>query len=267
MKANVAIAALAAVAGLTVAGACRQQPDVDRMPVGADVQVTRQDGALVEGTLKAKDDVAVKVDTGRVTRDVPRTEIADIRLKDLSKPEAVPAKARFREFVVPATANLAIRLDTAVSSKTSAEESAVRGELTAPVMIDGVSVIPAGSAVRGVVTHAQPSGKVKGVASLGVAFDTLTAGDETYRIDARFTRTAATTKKADAEKIAIPAAGGAVIGAVVGGKKGAAIGAAAGGGAGTAVVLTTAGKEVVLPVGTTLTLDAGRSFVVQIPVR
>jgi hypothetical protein len=45
-------------------------------------------------------------------------------------------------------------------------------------------------------------------------------------------------------KTGIPAAGGAVIGALAGGKKGAAIGATAGGGAGTAVVLSTRGRDV-----------------------
>ena len=45
------------------------------------------------------------------------------------------------------------------------------------------------------------------------------------------------TKKKDALKIGVPAAGGASIGALVGGKKGAGIGALAGGGAGTAYVL------------------------------
>ena len=53
-------------------------------------------------------------------------------------------------------------------------------------------------------------------------------------------------------KIGAPAAGGAIIGAIVGGGKGAAIGAAAGGGAGTAVVLSTRGKEIGLPVGSAL---------------
>ena len=52
------------------------------------------------------------------------------------------------------------------------------------------------------------------------------------------------TKKKDALTIGLPAAGGAVVGALVDGKKGAGIGAAVGGGAGTAVVLSTRGKDV-----------------------
>jgi hypothetical protein len=42
----------------------------------------------------------------------------------------------------------------------------------------------------------------------------------------------------------LPAAGGAIVGALTAGRKGAAIGAAVGGGAGTAVVLSTRGKDV-----------------------
>ena len=60
------------------------------------------------------------------------------------------------------------------------------------------------------------------------------------------------TKKNDAIKIAAPAAGGALIGALAGGKKGALIGTGVGGGAGTAVVLTTRGKEVGIARGAAL---------------
>lgn len=257
--------AFAALIALGFAGACRREPTIDSVPVGADVQVTRQDGALVEGTLKQRDALAVTVDTGRTTREVPRTEIADVRVKDAATPASIPAKAKFREITVPAGTNLSIRLETAVDSSSSLESS-VRGELAEAVVVDGVSAIPAGATVRGTVTHAQPSGKVKGLASLALAFDTLTIGNETYRIDARFARTAPSTKKADAEKIGIPAAGGAIVGAIIGGKKGAAVGATAGGGAGTAVVLSTPGKEVVLPAGTMLSLDVGRSLLVRVPL-
>ncbi len=82
----------------------------------------------------------------------------------------------------------------------------------------------------------------------------MTVAGESYPIDARFSRVAESTTKSDAKKIGIPAAGGAVIGAIIGGKKGAAIGAAVGGGAGTAAVLTTSGHEISLPKGTTITV-------------
>jgi hypothetical protein len=65
-------------------------------------------------------------------------------------------------------------------------------------------------------------------------------------------------------KIGAPAAGGAIIGGIVGGKKGALIGTAAGGGAGTAVVLSTRGKEVRLSRGAVLKLRLSEPLTVRV---
>lgn len=148
---------------------------------------------------------------------------------------------------IPAGTALRVRLDTTVASNTSRVEDQVYGRLASPIVVDGRTIVPAGSRVVGSVVNADRSNRVKGRASLAIRFHELQpAGDnETYRIrTATWSRRAPATKGEDATKIAAPAAGGAVIGALAGGKKGAAIGAAVGGGAGTAVVLSTRGKEV-----------------------
>jgi hypothetical protein len=156
-----------------------------------------------------------------------------------------------REVTIPAGTTLRVRLDNSVGSDLSRVEDTVRGRLVNPIVINGRTVVPAGSPVIGSVTTAQRSGKVKGRARLGMRFHTLTAADrDRYRISTRtWSRIAPGTKKKDAATIGIPAAGGAVVGGIIGGKKGAAIGAGAGGGAGTAVVLNTRGKEVRLGPG------------------
>src|SRR4030095_13324298 len=89
----------------------------------------------------------------------------------------------------------------------------------------------------------------------------------TYDIASRVAEMAPATKKSDAEKIGIPAAGGAVIGGLIGGKKGAAVGAVVGGGAGTATVLTTPGKEVVLDKGSVLSIRLESPVDVRVPIR
>jgi hypothetical protein len=251
------------MAGLAVTAACSRPPDIDEVPVGSQVQVTREDGALLEGRLTDRNPEAVSVDVGPTTRAVPRREIADFRIKSSSASETVPTGARFREVTVPETTKLSIRLETPVSSATSLVEMPIRGELIEAVTVDGVAAIPSGSAVSGVVSSVRPSGKVKGRASLELRFNRVTSRGESHDLDARFARTAPSAKESDAKKIAIPAAGGAI----VGGKQGAAIGAAAGGGAGTAVVLTSAGPDVVLEKGTILSLTAGRLIVVRVPLR
>ena len=148
-------------------------------------------------------------------------------------------------------------LETSVGSDTSRVEQAVHAHLSRPVVLRGVTVLAAGSTVSGVVTNATRAGKVKGLAHVAMRFDTVTPRGESERYQIRTLpvgRTTAATKKKDALEIGAPAAGGAIIGALIGGKKGALIGGAAGGGAGTAVVLSTRGKEVHVPKGAPLTL-------------
>src|SRR5262245_41558114 len=81
--------------------ACTAKADVEKVPVGTDVQVTRQDGGVVQGTLTQKDEKTVKVQTGKSaasTKVVPREQIADVRVVEASKAPELPAIAKFREF-------------------------------------------------------------------------------------------------------------------------------------------------------------------------
>ena len=153
-----------------------------------------------------------------------------------------------------------------MGSATSQVGDEVEATLADPVTISGVQVLPAGSPVRGTVAAVQRSGKVKGRASLALNFSSVTARGESYPLDARFSMVAPSTKNRDIDTVAIPAAGGAIIGAIVGGGKGAAVGAAVGGGAGTAAVLMTAGKDVALSRGAELSVTTGKSMDVRVPV-
>jgi len=255
---------------LMIAGAgCANRVDVEKVPVGTTVEVTRQDGGVVRGTLAARDDKTVKVKVGSTSRSVPRDQIADVQVVDEKAPPVLPPIAKFREFTVPEGTTLAVRLTSEVGSDSSRVEDPVEATLTNAVVVDGTEVLPAGSVVRGRVSAVQPSGKVKGRASLALRFDSVSVAgrDERYPIGARVDLMAPGTKGKDAATIGIPAAGGAIIGAVIGGGKGAAIGAAIGGGAGAAVVLTTTGPEIRLPRGTALSLPLDRAVDVRVPIK
>jgi ribosome maturation factor RimP len=258
--------ALAVAAAMAGAG-CSRGTDLEKVPVGSEVQLTREDGGVVEGKLAARDEETVKVNVGRTTKTVSKKDIADVRVVDPNeKPVALPPIAKFREYTIPAGTKVSVRLGEAVSSETSTPGDIVGATLADPVTVDGVQVLPAGSAVRGKVTAVQPAGKVKGRASLALAFDTVTARGETYPLDAKFSLVAPSTTNRDIDKVAIPAAGGAVIGAILGGGKGAAIGAAAGGGAGAAHVLMTKGKDVGLASGTELSVATTQPIDVKVPI-
>ena len=188
--------------------------------------------------------------------------------RSVTPASAAPASATaVREATLPAGTRLQVVLDTGVGSDTSRVEEAVQGHLSSPVVVHGDTVLAQGTRVGGVVTSAERSGKVKGLAHIAVRFDTITprGDDDRYRIrTAAVQRTAAATKKKDAVKVGGGAAGGAIIGAIVGGKKGAAIGTAVGGGAGTAAVLATRGDEVHLPKGSALTLRLSEPVTIRV---
>ena len=203
--------------------------------------------------------LAVTLSTAACNRaDTPIGANAANAAEQTKKPIATTGAAVVtREVTIPAGTPLSIILETPVSSETSRVEERVNAHLARAVVVDGATVVPEGSSVGGVVTDAKQSGKVKGRAHVAVRFDSLTpsGSDERYAIHTSSVgRTAEGTKRKDALEIGAPAAGGALIGALVGGKKGALVGGAVGGGAGTAVVLSTRGKEVKLAKGAALTL-------------
>ena len=173
-----------------------------------------------------------------------------------SAPE--PAAARepaHREVTLPAGTSLPIDLRTTVASDTSHVEDRVTAALRQPVAVRGVEALPTGTRLLGHVTAADRSARVKGRARVGFRFTSLDLpgdGGKTPIRTSSVVRLAPATKKEDAMKIGGGAAGGAVIGAILGGGGGAAKGAAIGGAGGTGVVLATRGKEVRVPAGTNL---------------
>jgi hypothetical protein len=175
---------------------------------------------------------------------------------DSSSIAANPGVAEYREITIPTGTVLPVDLETAVGSDLSHAEQPVRARLRRPIVVRGVSVLPTGTVMTGHVTKAQRPGKVKGRGVIAMRFDALDTphGGRERMSTATISRIAPATKDEDALKIAAPAAGGALIGALVGGGSGAAEGAAIGGGAGTAYVLSTRGKDVRLGRGANLSV-------------
>jgi hypothetical protein len=213
--------------------------------------------------------VAVTLSTVACSRaDTPIAANAANAAEQTKKPVATTGAAVVtREVTIPAGTPLSIILETPVNSTTSRVEEHVNAHLARAVVVDGATVVPEGSRVGGVVTDATQSGRVKGRAHVAVRFDSLTpsGSDDRYTIQTSSVgRTAQATKGKDALEIGAPAAGGAIIGALVGGRKGALVGGAVGGGAGTAVVLSTRGKEVKLQKGAALTLRLASPVTVKV---
>jgi hypothetical protein len=164
--------------------------------------------------------------------------------------QAVPTP---ETIVIPEGTAVTMTLETTASSATSHEGDTVVAKLAESIRVDDRVVVPSGSEVRGRVTAAIPSGRVKGRARLALDFDSIMIRGRAVAIDAEpVDITAKSAKKRDAAIVGGGAGAGAIIGGIVNGGKGAAIGALIGAGAGGGTVLATKGYEVHLPSGTTL---------------
>ena len=139
----------------------------------------------------------------------------------------------------------------------------VKAALANSLVIDGITAVPKGAEIRGVVSDAKQSGRVKGKASIGLAFDRLTVRGETHQIETAPVVLEAQDKKTDdVKKGGIGAGLGAVVGGIAGGGTGAAIGAVAGG---AGAVLGTKGREIEVPAGTVVNVLLQSPLTLKVP--
>ena len=192
-----------------------------------------------------------------------------------------PAVAR-QEIIVPAGTRIPLSMVNNVSSRTAQPGDPVYLTTIFPIVVGNQVVIPIGSYVRGTITEAQRSGRIKGRAEMYIRFDSLTLPNGTTRdFNAILSQADANipgrmkegkiesegTKGKDVARIAGTTMAGAGIGTIAGGAsgnygKGVGIGAGAGALAGLITTLSTRGNEVNLFRGTEvdMTLDRNLMF-------
>ena len=183
---------------------------------------------------------------------------------------AAPARpaAEWRDVIVPQGTAIPLELETPLSSETTQVEAPVRARVRQAVIVDGIVAIPTGATLSGVVTQVERAGRVQGRAQLAFVFNRLEAGNVREDVNAApVAYVAESTKGEDAAKIGVGAAGGAIVGGILGGGSGAAKGAVIGGAAGTGVVLATRGEEVTLGKGTVLAASLASPLTVRVPAR
>jgi len=118
---------------------------------------------------------------------------------------------------------------------------------SSPVVVKGVTAIPAGTRAGGTVTEAHASGRFKGGATLSLRLNTIRLNGQTYSIrTATYAQTSTGKGKRTAAMVGGGTGGGALIGGIAGGGKGALIGGLIGAGAGTVGAATT-NRDITLP--------------------
>ena len=149
-----------------------------------------------------------------------------------------------------------IRIDQSLSSATAKLEDRVTASVSRDVIVNGRTVLPAGTRLEGDVTLVQPGSKFKGRARLGIRFHTIVLADGLrvpIQTEAMY-REGESATGSTAKKVGGGATAGAILGAVLGGKKGAIIGAGVGAAGGTAAVMSGDTKDALLERGTPLTM-------------
>ena len=151
---------------------------------------------------------------------------------------------------IPANTELDVRLSNILNSGTAQVEDTFEATTAADLVIDGRTIVPAGSVMRGVVSSVQAAGRLKRKAEMTVTFDQLTINGRSYPIRGTVTQAIeGEGVKGDLPRAGVGAGVGAIIGGILGGFKGAMAGILTGGGG---TIAATEGKEVELPQGTVL---------------
>ncbi len=153
---------------------------------------------------------------------------------------------------VPAGEVLTLALDTPLDSGTARVGDTYSATIVEPVVVNNIVAIPEGATVRGSVTHVKAAKRGAGQAELGLSFDTLSLpGGYRTKIAGSFQEMSESKKRRNAAIIGGSAAGGALLGRILGkDTKGAVIGGVVAGGIGTAVVMANEGEQVKVPAGT-----------------
>ncbi len=169
---------------------------------------------------------------------------------------------------IPAGTTLVLALETHLRTDSNATGDTFLARTTEAIRVDGMTAIPAGSEVRGRLTHVEEPHRTAGKAQMTLAFEEFVdpSGKRHAISIAPIALEAEGDKITDETKVAAGAVIGGVIGALTSKKKtqGAATGAVAGAATGGAIALATKGKQLDLPPGQQFSVELMAP--VQIPV-
>lgn len=175
-----------------------------------------------------------------------------------------PPPPVYHTVTLPAGREIPVRLTESLSSDRTPDGASFNGVVARDVVVDGLVVLPAGSAASGHVVEAKDSGRFKGNAVLSIELTAVRRHGKLLSIATDpYTVASKGRGKSTAVKVGGGAAIGAVLGGIFGGGKGAAIGAAAGGGGGAAVQGLSHPKEVAISSESVVPFRLAQSFSVS----
>jgi hypothetical protein len=174
---------------------------------------------------------------------------------------------------VPTGTALMVKLETTLATFSNKPGDLFQGQLIQPVMVDGRTVIPAGTKIEGHVAKVAEPRRISGRPTIKIVPETLVmAGGERLPLDATLIDTNAGRDtdvnqegefkgpghdRRDQMEAGGGAAGGMLIGGLVGGPVGVVVGGMVGAGS-TGAHWLSKHRSATLPAGTTLTIELNR---------
>jgi hypothetical protein len=253
-RSMIAVGVAALLAGALLA--CQGETAEEDTPI-----VVEEGGPIALGESLPSGPTEEEVQLAEEPRVVTRTVV--VRERPEPARTTTPAPAENREPVTPARVStipsgtaVPVTILAQIDSEHNEVGNSWTGRVTRDVVVGGQVVIPAGSAVSGVVIAMDEGDRNEGNGSITLEARSIETTQGTRSIASA--PVSGGHSYADqgfpAKETAIGAGAGAAIGAIVGGKKGAAIGAAAGGMGGAAMGSARADYEVAMPAGTDVTI-------------
>jgi hypothetical protein len=180
---------------------------------------------------------------------------------------------------VPAGTALMVRLDTTLATFSNKAGDPFRGSITQPVVVNGQTMLPAGTIIEGRVTKVTEPRRISGKPSIGILPEAvIMPTGERFYLDATLTDTNIPGTDVSSEgqfkgtghdrrdqiETGGGAAGGMLIGGLAGGPVGVVVGGAIGAGA-TTVHWLSKHRSATMPAGTQLTLELNRPLTMAAP--
>ena len=164
---------------------------------------------------------------------------------DNSGSKQLPPFTEGKPLVVPANTAIYVRLQQSISSATAQPGQNFSAVLDEPLVVDGQTLAPQGTAVTGKVVAARESGHLHHAGYLRITLSSMALNGKTVPLETNsMFVSGGSYKKRNLAFIGGGAGGGALLGALVGGGKGAVVGSAIGAAGGTTAAYATGKKEV-----------------------
>ncbi len=215
------------------------------LPLHADVLALR-DGKQIDGTFLGATARQIEfMPASGTSVKIPIDAVASLKFSaapaETAGPqtETAPRQASRPPVTIPAGTAFRVRTIDAIDVDATQSGAKFRGAIDDPIMLGGEVIVPRGADVLLVAAKVQQGGRMKGSDLIELKVNSIAVAGRSYQVVTSVSQAkSAGEGKKTARKVAGGAGLGAIVGGLAGGGKGAGIGALVGGAGGTVLAAT-----------------------------